>query len=481
MNISRLIKCIKSYKLYLVLAVVIGIFLRIYGLGIQSFWFDELCTIAFISYKSIQATLAYILLLDVHPPIYLLLMKVISKIFGISEISMRLPSAIAGIMSIFFMYFMTRKIFNKSIAASATIMLALSGSAIYYSQEARSYSILLLFSIISTLLWLDMLKKIEKENYEKKELLLYGLIGLITSYLHYFGTALIFFQLVYLLFTCFWFKKRIKGLFITGLIVAFIFNIWFLPHFICHINSLGDHSSIPRPGMQFFWDFTDFLFNKYLIGLFFLPLLFNTKKLWKSFKINIKNLKPNNPLISLCYLFLSPIIIFYILSQHTPMLVPRYLIIILPVLFLIIPMLLSKIPYLKNTRVIIYIFIVSLFGLIVFLFINPEYRSYYSLHKQDWRGTAKYIYGRLNNNSVIVFNKYPALYKYYFIKLNKNKVDLKFSSIQFPQMPMSEILEKSDKVFFVMEEEFDLQNACRKYNEIHFSGGIIVYECIIKN
>ena len=73
------------------------------------------------------------------------------RLFGDSEISVRMPSLISGILSIFLVYTLSSTLAGKRTALIATFLLCLSPVHIWYSQEARSYSLTLCLLLVSIL------------------------------------------------------------------------------------------------------------------------------------------------------------------------------------------------------------------------------------------------------------------------------------------------------------------------------------------
>lgn len=129
---------LKSKKtIWLILAV--GLLFRLISLN-QSLWLDE-ATTALVSKMSFSDIFSKFLPGDFHPPFYYLLMKLWVLVFGTSEISLRVPSVIFGIGIIYFVYLITKKIFSEKTANIASLLAATSGLLIYYSQEARMYSL----------------------------------------------------------------------------------------------------------------------------------------------------------------------------------------------------------------------------------------------------------------------------------------------------------------------------------------------------
>ncbi|MFH0702033.1 MAG: glycosyltransferase family 39 protein [bacterium] len=411
-----------QYKLYLIVAVLIGIFIRFYGLDIQSLWLDEIYSTVASSSSSISKMFINWILTDVHPPLYQLFIYYWIKIFGNSEIAVRLPSAIAGTLSIFLMYFLSKRVFNKYIATSATILISFSYTAIWYSQEARSYGFLLLFSTVLTLLWLDILKEIAELKANK--LIIYTFVSIITAYLHYFGAVLVFFQIIYLLFiTLFWFKKEAIKILISGFIIICVFLAWFSIHFVFIYCTIGGNFWIKKPDIGFLIQLINSL-TPFDIKLLLIPFFINIKTFWLKLNLleKIKFLKPNSLFSALIYLTIFPVISLFILSQHTPILTIRNLIILLPSFYLFIAVFISLNPFFNRVKGNIFVFIFALAGLITFL------PYHYSPCKSDWRGTSKYITENINNNSIIfvdnIWSTNPVLHEFYLNKFNKNNKKL---------------------------------------------------------
>ena len=117
----------------------VGLFLRLISLN-QSLWLDE-ATTALVAKMSLPDMFSKFLPWDFHPPFYYLIMKLWTDIFGCSEISLRFPSILFGLGTIYFTYLVGKKLFNKKTGLVASALLATSGLAVYYSQEARMYAL----------------------------------------------------------------------------------------------------------------------------------------------------------------------------------------------------------------------------------------------------------------------------------------------------------------------------------------------------
>ncbi|MBU8922503.1 MAG: glycosyltransferase family 39 protein [Bacteroidales bacterium] len=128
--------------------VIIAAVLRFYRLGHQSFWIDEILTAG--SYASPPEGISYWrkLLWDMHGPLYSLVMHYWSIVRS-SEAWLRFPGAFAGVGSVILMYRWMSSITDWKTAMTGACLLAVSPFHIYYSQEMRFYSFLVLFVLLS--------------------------------------------------------------------------------------------------------------------------------------------------------------------------------------------------------------------------------------------------------------------------------------------------------------------------------------------
>jgi mannosyltransferase len=173
--------------------LVAGI-LRFYGLGIQSLWVDELASVWFSepdeAGEVIERTRG-----DVHPPGYHLVLHFSRALLGESDAAIRFPSAFAGTLSVLAMFFLARRLYSSREGLLAALFTAVFFAPVYYSQEARSYSLLLLFSILTAFFWWGMFSRLrDDERLPPLETFAYVGCAVAASYLHYFGLYLVAFQ-----------------------------------------------------------------------------------------------------------------------------------------------------------------------------------------------------------------------------------------------------------------------------------------------
>lgn len=136
---------------FLYMAVAIGVILRLYKLGDQSLWGDEALTVLYYTAgNSIGEAWNRIWASGGHPPFYFLTVFHWFKL-GDSEFMLRLPSVLFGMASVPVVYALVNRLYESRTSAVAAWIVALSPIHIWYSQEARMYSLQILLALLSTL------------------------------------------------------------------------------------------------------------------------------------------------------------------------------------------------------------------------------------------------------------------------------------------------------------------------------------------
>jgi mannosyltransferase len=78
---------------------------------------------------------------DGTPPLYFLIVSAFTRVFGTSELALRLPSIVAASALVPAIYVIARRMANERAAIIAAALAAISPLVHYYSVEARNYSI----------------------------------------------------------------------------------------------------------------------------------------------------------------------------------------------------------------------------------------------------------------------------------------------------------------------------------------------------
>lgn len=144
---------IRKYFIWIIL--VVGLIFRLISLN-QSLWLDE-ATTALTARMPLADIFTKFMPGDFHPPFYYLFIKYWVLVFGSSEVSLRIPSVIFGVATVYFTYLIAKKLFDEKTANIAASLAATSGLMIYYSQEARMYG--LAAFLVSVLFYLFIEKK----------------------------------------------------------------------------------------------------------------------------------------------------------------------------------------------------------------------------------------------------------------------------------------------------------------------------------
>jgi 4-amino-4-deoxy-L-arabinose transferase-like glycosyltransferase len=172
--------------------LLLGAFLRIYGINSESLWFDEAFSVH-LSKMNI-ADLIKNTAEDVHPPLYYIILNFWETIFGDSEISSRALSLIFNILTIYFLYRAASYLYDKKTGLVAAFILAISPFHIYYSQEARMYSLLGLLSLLSVYYFMKSAAEIKNINFHK-----YVIFSALMLYTHVYGFWILSFEILFVL------------------------------------------------------------------------------------------------------------------------------------------------------------------------------------------------------------------------------------------------------------------------------------------
>ena len=191
------------------LILILALFLRLINLD-QSLWLDEAIQFKAVSQFSLVELFRVYLPTDFNPPLSYLINFGFSRVFGFSEMALRLPSVIFGALTVWQIY----KLGGKWPA----LLLATSGLHLYYSQEARMYSLVTL--AVTASFW----------ALKNKRWLIYILASLVAIYSHYLAVFIFPAQL-------FWVKKtEVKKLALAWLAIAIGFLPW-LPTFMQQLSA----------------------------------------------------------------------------------------------------------------------------------------------------------------------------------------------------------------------------------------------------
>jgi 4-amino-4-deoxy-L-arabinose transferase-like glycosyltransferase len=238
-------------RAYAVLFITwLGFALRLYDLGSDSLWFDEILT-ARTAEDDLGSIWQRQAELSDHPPALYMLAHV-SLELGHSEFALRLPGALLGVLAVPLLYRLARSWGEPRIGLWAALLLALSPSHVQFSQEARHYSPLSTLSLASLMVLYQGL-----ERGDKKWWAAFGVATLLSFYTHYASFIVLALEVAFaaLVLGMAWLKARehnqpnanvtaaIGWLAVSLLIAGALYSPW-IPHMLGHLGqNLGPEAA----------------------------------------------------------------------------------------------------------------------------------------------------------------------------------------------------------------------------------------------
>jgi hypothetical protein len=143
-------------RLWLLLVLVVGASLRVADLG-DGLWFDEI--LALVTY--VRRPLAEIVTrFDTQNQhmLYSVLAHASVRTFGESAGALRLPAAVFGVASLWATWWFGKLVAARREALLAAALLSVSSHHVWFSQDARGYSMLLFWTLVGSGLFLRLLE-----------------------------------------------------------------------------------------------------------------------------------------------------------------------------------------------------------------------------------------------------------------------------------------------------------------------------------
>ena len=204
------------------LLFIVAVVERVYGIDRQSLWSDELYAVI-ASYKPFAGAWR-MMVDDSHPPGYLSFMYATLPITGYSDFGVRLHALLFGLLWTPLVFWLTRRWFSMQAALLASAVIASAYNAVYYSQEARAYSMLMVFNILNIFCFLEILFSEKACKWHRVGFILSATAML---YLHYSG--FVFLSAEMLLCGLMWlarFRLNIKELCIIFSVPLLLYSPW---------------------------------------------------------------------------------------------------------------------------------------------------------------------------------------------------------------------------------------------------------------
>ena len=203
----------------LVILTLLAALLRLHGLGSESLWFDEgwSAVVARLDGPTLRNVLA------TQPfPLYYALLHLWARL-GDGEFSLRLLSALAGALTVPFLYAQVKHFWGASAARWAGLLLAISPLHVWYSQEARMYALGTLWAAMASWAFLRAWAKPALKWWG-----LYVLLSALALYTFYYAALVLVAHGLFLLYTV-W-RSRSGGVTLRAWLLAQVaLALLFLP------------------------------------------------------------------------------------------------------------------------------------------------------------------------------------------------------------------------------------------------------------
>lgn len=356
------------------------------------------------SFSSILKLIAH----DVHVPLYHLILHVWLTLFGNGVVAVRVLSLIFFILNIPAIYALGKLAYSRAVGLFSATIVATSPFMVWYGNEARMYSLLTLLTILNSYFFVSIYKK--RGTYWSW--IGYTITAILGVYTHYFFFLLLVAQVVF-----FFAKKEIfprkalsRFLIIAGIVIAS-----FLPWAI-YVFKSGSASNmrpllLPPSSFDIFNTFSYFLFgfhpdfiNTIFVSLWPLSALF----IFLALRHNVK-FSPESQFFALAVLV--PMVLAYVISfVLRPVFLPRYLILTLPPLLLVISAIILTYP--KRLSAGIQTILVSLMLITLF----TQGYSDTTPVKENYRAAVNLLNEEVGPSDLIIvsapFTIYPVEYYY---------------------------------------------------------------------
>lgn len=349
--------------------------------------------------------------LFVDPPLDKLILYVWISLFGDSEFSIRFPSVIFGLLSVFMIYKTGSLVFDREVGIVGSLLLGLSVFHIQYSQEARMYSLMAFLSLLSMYFFLKLLK-----NTNRRTLLAYFLSSISLLFAHTFGLFIIIAQNIYVLTLSLFSRQKsfdIKKWFLAQAIV-FMPILLSTGYLIERLFRFKRFSAwwIPKPSaLSLFVSFLEYcgsieVFLIFIILVCFSVVVYERSKNkidWRDIFKSLEALRWNvhlgnvKEVYFLLLWLLTPISALFIVSKFLfPVYWTRYTIEASLALYLLAA---------KGIKNITHKFLKSIILCIVITFLSVNIYIYYrETNKERWREAAEFVDKNAREGDLLLFS-----------------------------------------------------------------------------
>lgn len=406
-----------KYKLLIFAAIVIiHLAFKSYKLSEAGLWYDEAFS-AQLAQRTAEENIKISKFEDPNPPLYGVVLSYWVKIFGDSEADLRSLSVLASALAAGVLFLLCLNFFNWQTSIFASLMYLSSNELYYYSQEARTYSLIILFVLCSYYLYLSI---IQRPTLIKA--VLFAVANACIFYSHFLACLIIIGEAVLFPFLAFAgstltlenenfiLKLKTKAKTIIYFILSVIVLCWFLwpwkDRTIFLLFEGGKAMWLAKPTYQEFKTcIYEFFNNKTLYQVHvYTTVAFVVLLFIKRFREENLNWR-----LIVFALVVGPGLMYlnYFIASYTPIFLKRYILYSFLGFILLYSYLFSmlKFPILPKLGAFIILFVFSCYAI---AFPRP---AYYDYHK-----AVPYLKGLQKNGTTLVVNDCQDLFAYYYDK-----------------------------------------------------------------
>ena len=399
----------RDNNILLFIILIVAVILRFWNFPNIPFMADELGALARTHFNSFNDLINKGVLTDTHPAGIQVFLYYWTKLFGYSEMAVKFPFIITGIISIYFIYKIAAYWFNNTVGLIISSFMAVLQYMVMYSQIARPYIGGMFFSILMVWCWTNYL--FNSNPKKTKWLIGYIVFSSLCSYDHHF--ALLFAATVGITGIFFLKKNTYKGYLIAGLSI-FVLYIPHLKVFFYQLNmgSVGEWLGKPKPDWLFTYLKYIFHFSNWMyilvILLIILSIIFRNKKQGvQKFRI-----------IALSWFVIQFIIGYYYSIKANPILQYSTLMFVFPFFLMFM---FSFFGELKKLIVIPLVLLILLTGTLTLVFERNHFTVFYKQPFEKMVTNTYKILDSIGNPEKVTIELFlpPGFKEIYFKKYNR--------------------------------------------------------------
>jgi len=411
----------KGTYFILVSLLIVASVLRLYHPFQIPFNGDELGALSRTKFSTFSKLISKGIIIDAHPAGVQVFLYYWTKIVGYSELAVKLPFIICGILSVFYVFLLGREWFNSTVGLVCAAFVATLEYPITYSQLARPYASGLLFSLAMIWYWNKVVFSEERPKSEYyKNLFLYVLFSALCAYNHHFSLLLA----AIVGFTGLFF---VRGKYLLKYILAGIcIFVLYIPHlsiFFYQLKIGGIGNWLGKPQNEYLIQYFSYVFQFSVLAYLIVGLLFLVGLITA---IRKKYIPTPYYLISIAW-FLLPFLIGFFYSRFVnPVMEYSGLIFSFP--FMLYG-LFGLLPDLKIKPQVILIMAICAVNIYVLAKERRYYDVYYQYTNERQAIINDSVYKKIGKNDVIAIAESPSdsVTLYYSRKYHTN--------IPYVQMP----------------------------------------------